>query len=339
MINLNKRKILIIHLSGIGNSIMMYPLLFSLNKSKKNDEIHILFKDKVACELLNSTKNINKVFIYQNSKNPILKFIKRLFLISPLLFSNFDYIINTEIKQSFMNQFLMIILRSKNKIFVNNSFGCSIKYDERKSEIDLYKKIGKILKINWYMPTKPFFDNAKTEFCETIHSFKTKKIGIHVGSGENMIFKRWPDQSFSKLLSIIEMKRNCLVLFFGGKEEIEIVNRVINASKIKKFFNFCGKFNILDTAKIISNCDVFVSNDSGLLHLASSMGVPVIGIYGPTSLTKNKPFGTQNILIHEGPCKKESNYMCLKCELNFKKYQETPLCLRRVKADKVLKYI
>ena len=333
-------KILIIHFSGIGNTIMMFPLLHSIYKSSRFDDVHVLFRDQAASELIKSSKIINKIYLYQNSQNVLVNFFKRLWTIFPLLFYKFDYIVNTEIKQSFKNKILMRLLRSRNKICINNSWGNSINYIENTSEIKLYKKIGEDLKINWQLPSHPFFRNDETKFCKNIQSIKSKKIGVHVGSGENMIFKRWPAQNFSKLLSIIEKQKTGLILFFGGKEEIAIVKKVINYAKLKNFFNFCGKLNITTTAQLISNCDVFVSNDSGLLHLASSMGVPVIGLYGPTSLSKNRPFGNKkNILIHKGPCKHDSNYMCLKCKSKFQKNFETPLCLKKIKVEEIYKYL
>ena len=64
-----------------------------------------------------------------------------------------------------------------------------------------------------------------------------------------------------------------------------------------------GKTTIKQVAALIERCDMLVSNDSGLMHVAVAVGTPVVAIYGPTDINRTAPLGPQNAVIrHELPC-------------------------------------
>ena len=162
-------------------------------------------------------------------------------------------------------------------------------------------------------------------------------IGMHIGSGEEQKFKRWPLEYFKKLISIILGKTNVFVLLFGGKEEVEL-----NEQFVKEFgdriINVAGKFTLRQTASIIRFCDLFVSNDSGLMHVAIAVKNPkVIGIFGPTNYKRTMPYGKNGHLIRSNlpcsPCLRypfNSTSSKIICNKNFE-------CLRGIKTNDIIK--
>ena len=64
--------------------------------------------------------------------------------------------------------------------------------------------------------------------------------------------------------------------------------------------NYTNRLSILDTATAVSQCDLFISNDSGLMHVAASVGTPIIALFGDTNVTKNSPLITDSVVLDGG---------------------------------------
>ncbi len=159
-------------------------------------------------------------------------------------------------------------------------------------------------------------------------------IGIHPGSGADQPFKRWPVEKFSDLVSQLQIKFGAHIILFGGKEEIKITENIAYHIPVPPIIA-TGKTNIRETAALIQCCHRFISNDSGLMHLAVAVGTPVIGIFGPTDEISTAPIGKEDkvVLLDNLLCKpdcrkrylfnKHCNYgfRCLK-ELEIKQVME-----------------
>ena len=61
--------------------------------------------------------------------------------------------------------------------------------------------------------------------------------------------------------------------------------------------NWCGQTDLVELAALLGECRVVVSNDSGGMHLAAGLGVPVVGIFGMTDPVKTAPVGTRTTLV------------------------------------------
>ncbi|MGL1901270.1 MAG: glycosyltransferase family 9 protein [Fibrobacterales bacterium] len=130
----------------------------------------------------------------------------------------------------------------------------------------------------------------------------SKIIGIHPGSStlKNHSNKRWPRDHFKRLVDACTEK-GITVIVVGGPEEEVLKKYVAGQSGI------CLSGTTLpQTASVIKECDLFVSNDSGMMHLAASQVVPVIGIYGPTSAVYAAPFSKYSKVI-------ASEFSCAPC--------------------------
>ena len=100
-------------------------------------------------------------------------------------------------------------------------------------------------------------------------------VGFHNGANPKWPFKRWP--YFHELAKKFE--RVVLVGSLQDKQEGFGDN----------VYDFQGFLPLTDTAALIRVCKLFVTNDSGMMHLADALGVKTYAIFGPTSQTKNKP--------------------------------------------------
>ena len=134
-------------------------------------------------------------------------------------------------------------------------------------------------------------------------------IGFHPGSSvyKNHIHKRWSQEKFVELIELILEKLNDVnILLFGGKEDEEVKKFICeNVKKSELVFNIKTK-SVRETAAIMKFCKIFVTNDSGLMHLAASLDIPIVAIFGPTNPAWVRPWGVPYRIVRTGidcsPC-------------------------------------
>ncbi|MBN1969228.1 MAG: glycosyltransferase family 9 protein [Candidatus Delongbacteria bacterium] len=153
-------------------------------------------------------------------------------------------------------------------------------------------------------------------------------IGIHAGSDtlKNLSCKRWP--YFKELVAKINEEADVDFYLFGNSSEYDLNDSIaegfnnVFVVKEKKFFDSVG---------MISKCDIFISNDSGLLHTAAALSIPTISIFGPTNEKYTAPLNKFSVVITNNiscrPCYEYSKEM-LVCK-NTNKYE----CIRDISPD------
>jgi len=122
-------------------------------------------------------------------------------------------------------------------------------------------------------------------------------IGLHPGSSaeHGMDRKRWPVSAFAELAGRILAERKVRFFVFGGPEEEplkEACARAIGPSALA-----VRTRTLFETAALIQRCYRFISNDSGLMHVAACVDVPVCGVFGPTDDLRTAPFGPGHRVI------------------------------------------
>ena len=165
-------------------------------------------------------------------------------------------------------------------------------------------------------------------------SFKRKvKIGVHPGTSifKNHIKRRWPKEYFVELIRSLG-NEDFRFFVFGAEEEGEEISYIKeNIKDVVLVF----KRPIRQVASIIKNLDLFISNDSGLMHLSAAVGTPTLGIFGPTNPSWVRPWGKGNRVV----C---SDLDCSPCFFYSPKplvcrNEDKFICLRSISPEKVKK--
>ncbi|NLY74489.1 MAG: glycosyltransferase family 9 protein [Firmicutes bacterium] len=112
-------------------------------------------------------------------------------------------------------------------------------------------------------------------------------VAIHCG-GRYFIRKRWPLLKFSALIKILLEETRYQVVLIGGKEDREDSEAI--ASVLPGVINAAGGFSLGETAALLKRCQLLIANDSGPLHLGAAVGVPTIGLFGPTTPEQFFPY-------------------------------------------------
>lgn len=122
-------------------------------------------------------------------------------------------------------------------------------------------------------------------------------IGLHPGSAVGYEWKRWPVDRFAKtarLLLECYQDKNPYILVFGGAEEDQIKKELCAQVGARAV---AVSSNLLTVAAVIKQCKLFLTNDSGLMHLASAMDVPTYALFGPTDEKQTGPRGERSVVI------------------------------------------
>jgi heptosyltransferase-2 len=106
-------------------------------------------------------------------------------------------------------------------------------------------------------------------------------IGIHPGGNpEYLIRCSWPEERFSQVADTLVEKYRAKILLTGGPQEVEYVKGVASLMKTQPLMQV-GKTTVKQLAAIMERCHLFISNDTGPMHMAVAMQTPTIGIFGP----------------------------------------------------------
>jgi heptosyltransferase-2 len=111
------------------------------------------------------------------------------------------------------------------------------------------------------------------------------QIGLIAGS-ENDPSKRWPAASWRRLIDAFPSERFVL---FGTPADAAITSSIAAGPDPARVTDLAGRTDLMGFAAALAGCRLLVSNDTGGMHLANALGVPVIGLFGPTNPVRTGP--------------------------------------------------
>ena len=112
--------------------------------------------------------------------------------------------------------------------------------------------------------------------------------------------KCWPPSRFADVANRLQSELDCEVILFGTPSEAE-VTRAIAAKMSHAPVDLTGKTAIGELPALLSQCHLFVGNDSGAMHVAAAVGLPVVAIFGPTDPHGTAPVTPRCSIIQQKP--------------------------------------
>jgi lipopolysaccharide heptosyltransferase II len=126
---------------------------------------------------------------------------------------------------------------------------------------------------------------------EGTQTWRRPLIGIHPGCHNGYPARRWMPERFARLADQLYQEFGGQLLLLGGPEEVDVRERVQSTMHSQMpCRNLSGAEELLLTTALIEQCDLFVGNDSGLMHIAAAVNTPTIGIFGLTNPQAWTPF-------------------------------------------------
>jgi len=162
--------------------------------------------------------------------------------------------------------------------------------------------------------------------------FEKPTLGINAGATYGSA-KRWYPERFAEVAAYF--KESYDIIIFGGPNEVAMAQEIeenLKRLKVENFTNLAGKTNIEELCANIGGCSLFITNDSGPMHVAAAYQVPTVAIFGPTRSKETSQWMNKKskIVRHELECSP-----CMKRECPLKHHD----CMKGITAFEVIKAI
>jgi len=252
-------KILIEVPTWLGDCVMATPSLRNIINEYKNPSISLL-GTKTSLDLFREDPLISEyVVIRKNYFQAIKQFIGM---------RNYDLFIS--FRSSFRTKLLMILLKVKEKHQYNkNSFPSGHQVQKYNNFVNSI--IGHDLPPG-KLQLRSFAKNKQKEVL----------IGINPGAAYGSA-KMWKKEGYVDLS--INLSKKGKIFLFGGKNEVDLANQIedeLKKNNINNYLNLAGKTSISQLMSLISRLDLFITGDSGPMHIAAAYKIPTVSIFGPT---------------------------------------------------------
>ncbi len=162
--------------------------------------------------------------------------------------------------------------------------------------------------------------------------FTKPTLGINAGATYGSA-KRWYPERFAEVASEFSDKFD--IIIFGGPGEVEMAKEIednLVSLNTHNFINLAGKTNIEELCSNIAGCSLFITNDSGPMHVAAAYQVPTVAIFGPTKHKETSQWMNEKskIVREEMECAP-----CMKRECPLKHHE----CMKNITASKVIEAV
>ncbi len=346
---INKDKILVIRLSSMGDVALTTHTVRCIRNTYPNAKIDFITL-KSYLEIYEYSPYIDNLFLYEkefsdiqllNFKKNILEQNKGKYSIIIDLQNNFR---SKKLSQGLSDRIEKFKKRRLHKLFLIflkkglDKRGLTIPelYLETANCIDVVDD-GKALEI-WTSDDKdsgkylPYFRNSEVK----------NNLTIGIAPGAHFFTKRYPLSKFVELINLMKIKFNCNFVLIGGKDDFELCEKIRNSNP-EIITNKSGSESIMQTISNIDTFDVLITNDTGVMHLASARQIPIIAIFGSSVKEFGfVPFRVKNIIIEENigcrPCSHIGKNACPKkhfdCMEKLEPKEITKILLEEIIAKK-----
>ncbi|MDD5457194.1 MAG: glycosyltransferase family 9 protein [Candidatus Margulisbacteria bacterium] len=307
-------KTLFICLSAIGDTVMALPAICEYIKINNLKDVHILTRNKEWEQIffLNKDfKDLNYKFYYTTTS----KLYLNLPLISVLRKEKYNVAICLYPHKGIASALFMFLIGAGQRIqhayrfkFFNNINWFLTSKVEYRYEHNLFNN-ERLLEI-----TRQLSYNCLgiEKHGKKSNEIKEKVIGIHAGCGQNQYWRRWPVENWARLINLILENTGYSITMFWGPDELDLFYKYFRQkdNRITHIINS----SLTETINLIANCDFFISNDSGLAHIASLFEIKQVTIFGPADEHISGPINKYGKIIR--PFNSKPDY------LHYKKYKQ-----------------
>ena len=264
-------KLLIIRFSSIGDIVLTTPVIRCLKKRVPDAEIHFLVKDSFR-SIVQHNPYIDKVHVLAHSWE---------LMIEELKVEEYDYIIDLHHNTKTLR--VKNALKKKSfsfyKLNIQKYFYTAFKINMLPDVhiVDRYLKTVASFGVKNDGAGLDYFiaEQEKIKRQDIPASHTAGYIACVIGAAHGT--KRWPIHKWKEFCT----KMNHPIILLGGSED-RVNGDEIAAVDTIKVYNACGKFKLNESADLVRNAKLVISNDTGLMHIAAAFKRPVISLWGNT---------------------------------------------------------
>ena len=315
--DLERPRILLVALSGIGNLLMASPLFRALQDANPTAELDLLVASRGTKSVLEANPRVRRVFF--SSPKPNIRALRKLtgilrrerYAVGIVTYPG-QLILSAallrlaSIPRRIGHRYSWTFLRDSGLFFSDPvpeaplptfTIPASAAAHDVVQNLGLLQPLGITVDPGTARYEFPLTtdDRAHADAWLTQHDLGGHTlIGLHPGSYGDLAYKRWPAERFAELGDRLAERYHAAILVLGGSEEHALKAEVAARMRAP---SVTVDAPLRVTAAIIARCLCFVSNDSGLMHIAASQNVPTFGLFGPTDERRTAPWGPYGYVL------------------------------------------
>lgn len=328
-------RILLIRLSSIGDIILTTPLIRLLQQRFPGAELDFVIKKRFT-DLVKANPHLNHIYAYDES----------------LGFADLARI-RRAIRQRRYEVVLDLHKNLKSLFLTAGLTGCRL---WRLQKFGLKRFLLVYLKWNWYREIVPVYrryidtaaslqvrdDGLGPEFflasetkAQVLRLLSAENLApgrpaIAIAPGAGFFTKRWLPDRFARVAHDLQRNLGAQILIIGGTQDQSWATEIKNQLN-GPVLNLAGRLSLMETACVLAQCDLLIANDSGMMHLASALGIKVVAIFGATVAEFGFfPFAAQSRVLQRPlrcrPCSHIGSHKCPQGHFR---------CMKEIQTDQV----
>jgi ADP-heptose:LPS heptosyltransferase len=321
---MHTKKICIIHLNQIGDLVFSLPLLRALRESFPDASIHSILKPHLK-ELLVGSPYLDSIILRESglkAQRELLKNIRK---------NKYDLLISLSTSEE------CLTLAALSKARVKAGFSrfpwnlCFDIKDNIEGHNSWYNNVKLLKRLSINVSKNDYVGLLNIDKNECNFSLPKRFVIISPGASKRRFAKTWEEEKFAELMLLLKEKHDLTPVIVGGKDNQEYNRTIIKYVEEKDQDNNIDMLNLTGSSlrflcSVIKNANLFVGIDSGVMHLASSLDIPVVALFGPTDPFYVGPQNERSIVV------REEQMECVPCYLKACKHRD---CMRKLTVNKV----
>ena len=337
----NPQKILVSATARVGETIMSTPAVRTLRENFPESEITVL-ADPGVSDVFRYSPRVDRLFLYE--KDGVHRGLQGMLrLAGELRLQDYDcsFLLHNSFEAALIIKMAGIPVRCG---YTTDARGLLLTHGVHKApeliskhRVHFYQRMMRSLglqtaanELELFLPGEQV-DAAKRRIRDLtgLPIGSVPMIGFSPG-GTNGPAQRWPTEKFAELAAKLCRGTDARIVLLGSDTDRETAAALLAraGSASSRVIDLTGTTSLMEAMALIGECDVFVSNESGLMHVAAALHTPLVAIFGSTDHIATGPFSDKATVIRKtmacSPCKKSR---CPEKHLH---------CLNLIDSDKVL---
>ena len=301
---------------GMGDMVIYLPYIHAISK-KYQMPVSILVKENSrANQLLAEDQHIDEIILLDRSKNNLGShdgFSGFLKLSKEIKLKSFDkvFIFNSSLRYLLISKLAGIKNISQYPLF------------RKKDNIVTSAKIFTEYELGSIVSTQPELKINQESFNKVNQSFSKEFKHICLGISASGPTKRWNIENFITLCKKVNEKIPSKFYLAAGNNDKELIDKFLNSEISKNCISF-QNLKIKETMPIIKNCDLYIGNDTGWLHISSALGIKCLALFMDSPVQAYGKYSKKiNIILPEGETEEPTTHDTLGADkISFEKVYE-----------------
>lgn len=297
------KRILVIQLWGIGETILTLPALEELRRMYPEAKIEALTTERNA-GVYRDNPHVDRVHSIQTSMRGIMGFARKNVKAFSLVIDMEEYLNVSALIAYMVGMYRVGFSHGARSMIYHRKVLYNDKQHVVQTFLDLARSLGGAKNHDSLEKLKfSAADRRKVDALLRKNKVgkKDRVIGIAPGTAESAPCRMWPLERVAELADHLIAQREAKVLLIGTKAESGLVNQIIGKMEHKgSAIDLTGKVDLKGLFCLVTRCRLFIGNDSGGMHVAAAQGVPTIGLFGPNLPQRFGPYGKGSVGIYKG---------------------------------------